>query len=364
MGNERRHYVVDGKRINTGLGSADKITLADARKQARAIRSGKGSARPTVAKWDNPEPVPEPTPKAIPWFEELAFDYWATNQPRWRDEYARGWWNTLRLHAFPTIGEMSVDNITTGDLAAMLQPIWSDIYPTARLVRERITRVFDRAVGLDYIAVNPCHRLDYLLSKVKHEQTHRDSLPYEEVAGAIAAVNGSRFNPIGKLAFEFMILTASRLQETCAAQWCEIDRETRVWTVPAHRMKAGREHRVPLSDAAMAILNEVSGNGSNLVFPSPQTGKPLNSSGFQKLMKSLSLDCSPHGYRTSYAVWAVETEWGVTLTDLALSHPVGNRVTRAYVRTDALEQRRPMMQAWADYLSSDKSEDSPKIDPD
>ena len=343
---------VDGKRINTGLGSADKITLADARKQARAIRSGKGGTR-TSTKLDNPEPErkpePAPTPKAVPWFEELAFDYWAANRARWREEYALSWWNLLRLHAFPTIGEKSVDNITTADLGAMLEPIWLTKHPTARLVRERVAVVMDRAVGLDYIANNPCHRLDYLLKKVKHQQTHRDSLPYEEVAGAIAAVKGSRFNHMGKLAFEFMILTACRLQEACGARWSEIDLENRVWTVPADRMKAGREHRIPLSDRAMEILNETSGKG--LVFPSPQTGKPLNSSGFQKLMKSLSLDCSPHGYRTSFAVWAVENEWGVTLTDLALSHPVGNRVTRAYVRTDALEQRRPMMQAWNDYLN-------------
>ena len=133
-------------------------------------------------------------------------------------------------------------------------------------------------------------------------------------------------------------------------RWIEIDRDNRVWTLPPERMKAGREHRIPLSDRAMEILNEASGNGSVYVFPSPQTGKPLNSSGFQKLMKTQSLDCSPHGYRTSFAVWAVENDYGVTLADLALSHPVGNKITRAYVRTDALEQRRPMMEAWSDYL--------------
>ena len=211
---------IDGKRVNTGLGSADDVSLAAARKEARAIRSGKGGIRSTD-KLEQPEPErkpePAPTPKAVPWFEALAFDYWAKNRERWREEYALSWWNLLHLHAFPTIGEKSVDSITTADLGAMLEPIWLKKHPTARLVRERVARVFDRAVGLDYIAVNPCHRLDYLLPKMKHVQTHRDSLPYEEVAGAIAAVKGSRFNPMGKLAFEFMVLTASRLQEAAGA---------------------------------------------------------------------------------------------------------------------------------------------------
>ena len=184
-------------------------------------------------------------------------------------------------------------------------------------------------------------------------KNHHRALPHAEVSAAIEAVRGSGAGMSVKLAFEFLILTAVRSGEVRLATWDEIDAEEATWTVPASRMKAGIEHRVPLCDRALAILKEARAiaDASGLIFPGTRTGKPLSDMTLSKLMRDLGLDGVPHGFRSSFRDWASElTHTPRDVMEAALAHTVRNKVEAAYNRTDLFERRRTLMDQWAAYL--------------
>ena len=292
----------------------------------------------------------------IPAFEAAAATVIELHRHGWRNEkHAAQWESTLRTYVYPRLGQRSVADISTADVMAVLMPIWNEKPETARRVRQRISTVMKWAVAQGYRADNPAGdaigaALPRHNGKSKH---HHRALPHGEVAAAIETVRSSRAGIAVKLAFEFLILTAARSGEVRLATWDEIDTEAATWTVPGARMKAGLEHRVPLCDRAMAILDEARAiaDGSGLIFPGTRTGKPLSDMTLSKLMGDLGLDGVPHGFRSSFRDWASElTNAPRDVMEAALAHTVRDKVEAAYNRTDLFEHRRTLMDQWASYL--------------
>ena len=249
---------------------------------------------------------------------------------------------------------------------AVLMPIWNEKPETARRVRQRISTVMKWAVAQGYRADNPAGdaigaALPRHNGKSKH---HHRALPHGEVAAAIETVRSSGAGIAVKLAFELLILTAARSGEVRLATWEEIDKDSRTWTVPATRMKAGLEHRVPLSGRTLAILDEARAidDGSGLIFPGMRVGKPLSDMTLSKLMRDLGLDGVPHGFRSSFRDWAAEcTNAPPAVMEAALAHTVRNKVEAAYNRTDLFERRRTLMDQWAAYLNGDDERVVPMV---
>ena len=216
---------------------------------------------------------------------------------------------TLERFVFPHLGERTVDDITTDDVFRVLSPIWYAKPTTAKLVRQRIGAVLAVAVAKELRADNPADAVKAMLAKHQSLETkgHR-SLPYGDVAAALVKVRESKAHRSTVLALEFLVLTAARAGEVRFATWCEIDPDAAAWTVPAERMKAGREHRVPLRARALAVLSEARllGTGrSDLVFPG-RTGKPIAERAFVQVLDRLGIDATAHGFRSSFRVWAAE----------------------------------------------------------
>ena len=237
--------------------------------------------------------------------------------------------------------------------SGVLAPIWHEKPETARRVRQRIGAVMQWAVAMEYRAENPCDRVAATLGRQRDVVRHMRALPHAEVASAVATVRASRATTAAKLAFECLVLTAARSGEVRLARWKEIDLEADVWTVPAERMKANREHRVPLSTRAAAILEAARalGNGSDLVFPSPRA-KPLSDMTLSKLLKEQGIQAVPHGFRSSFRDWASEeTNYPREVVEAALAHQVKDKVEAAYARSTLFERRRRLMGHWAAYLT-------------
>jgi len=256
---------------------------------------------------------------------------------------------------YPRLGKRSVADIATADIMAVLMPIWNEKPETARRVRQRISTVMKWAVAQGYRGDNPAgDAIGAALPKHNSKtKRHHRALPHGEVGAAIEAVRNSNAGKSAQLALEFLILTSARSGEVRFATWDEIDKASKTWTVPASRMKAGREHRVPLSDRALEILDEAQmlSDESGLVFPGTRTGKPLSDMTLSKLMRDLGLDAVPHGFRSSFRDWAAEcTNAPRDVMEAALAHTVRDKVEAAYNRTDLFERRRMLMDQWASYL--------------
>ena len=346
-----QRITIDGVRRDMGLGGYPVVSLAQARAQAAENRSA-------VASGVNP--IVEKRRAATPTFREAALKVHALNTPTWRNgKHAAQWIGTLETYAFPVIGDMKIDSIKKIDALACLTPIWTSKPETARRVRQRMRAVFSWAMAHDYVEHNVAgEAIDAALPAMPKVRAHHRSLPYQDVPDALEMIAASGASESAKLCFRFVVLTASRSGEARAATWDEIDADSELWTVPAHRMKAGRAHRVPLSDAAMGALEEADAirDESGLVFPSPRKrGSPLSNMALTKLLRDngLSERTTVHGFRSSFRNWAQEqTGASHAAMELALAHAVGSAVEQAYMRSDLLEQRRTLMQQWAHYLEN------------
>ena len=356
---------IGGKRTDRGLGGLGKVSLASARKIAAAnTASIKAGNNPFEAGYVAP-PVKEVP--AIPTFADAARAVYALNLDEWGDGTAKRWLRRLELHTFPTLGKRNVAEITRSDLAELLSPLRTENHETARKVRQALAKVFRWARAHDYRVDDPADdALGELVKKVKHAPEHHRALPYCEVGAAIRKVQFGYAMRVTALAFEFLILTAARTSEVRGMTWAEVDMENAVWEIPAERMKGKRAHRVPLSDQAITILRQVrwipdpdadDDTIFNLrevndghVFRMP-TGKPLSENALLDRCEKDNIGATPHGFRTSFRGWA-KAEYGARFEaiELALAHTVGTSVTQAYDRDDLLEERRGVMQAWADYL--------------
>ena len=256
---------------------------------------------------------------------------------------------------FPRLGKRPVDSIASADVLAVLTPIWHELPETAKRVRQRIGTVMDWAVAQGYRQDNPAAALTKVLPKRDAKHEHMKALPYSEVATAIATIRASDAYKATVLCFELLVLTAARSGEVRGATWNEIDRDAATWTVPASRMKAGREHRVPLSKRALAVLEEASEfrtGEDSLIFPS-QRGMPLSDSTISKLCRENGTNAVPHGFRSSFRDWASEkTNAPHAVMEAALAHTISNQVEAAYHRTDLFDRRRKLMDSWSSYLTA------------
>ena len=345
-----QRLAVNGKRRDMGLGAWPVISLAQARQKALANRM-------LVA--NGGDPLAEKRRAGVPTFEQAARAVYELNRPAWKNRtHIVNWWRTLAKYALPTIGSIPVDRLTQAEILGVLQAIWTSKPETARRVRQRIRTVLRWAMAHGFVAHNVAgEAIDAALPRMPKLVTgHLRAMDYREVAGALETVDASGASLATKLCFRFVVLTAARSGEARQAVWSEIDLPERLWIVPPTRMKAGKEHRVPLSDAALAVLEEarVLRDESDLIFPSPQgSGRALSDMALTKLLRDCELadTATIHGFRTSFKVWAMEcTDFPWTASEAALAHTLGNEVAASYARTDLLEQRRDLMQQWADFV--------------
>ena len=351
-----QRIVVHGRRRDIGLGPYPAVSLADAREIAHDNRTAIAQGRDPVAEKREARLAGLRGAPSIPTFAEAAALVIELRRPTWSNaRHAAQWENTLAAYANPVIGHKTVDSITPADAMAVLTPIWTSKPETASRIRQRMETVMDWAITHEYRLDNPAGRsLLRVLPPVKRLKEHRRALPYAQVPEALALVRESTADISTKLAFEFLVLTASRSVEVRAAEWSEVDWEAATWEVPAARMKARRPHRVPLSGRAMEILKEASrfGGGQGLVFPSARRGTPASPTTFLALLRRLGIAAVPHGFRSSFRDWVIEqtaTPWAVA--EAALAHNVGNSTEAAYMRSDLFDQRRALMDAWAEYVT-------------
>ncbi len=343
-----------GKLKEMGLGSLTSVSLSDARSRA-------SDARSILAGGRNPIEVrraKEAARDSVGTFGVFADELVKNLSHGFRnDKHKAQWAMTLTTHAAP-LRKLRLDEIGTDDVLAVLQPIWQTKNETASRLRGRIERVLDaaRAKGLR-TGENPARwrgHLDKLLPKrQKLARGHHAAMPYPNVPAFVARLRGSE--TISALALEFLILTGARSGEVMGARWGEIDREARLWIVPAARMKAGREHRVPLTARALAILKAAEKvRTGDCVFPGQRRGEQLSVMALAMAMRRLKADdVTVHGFRSAFRDWAGEaTAFPREVAEAALAHVVGDATERAYRRGDALEKRRKLMAAWATYIEA------------
>ena len=334
----------NGRTTSIGLGAYPVVTLAAAREKAldnaRAVADGRDPRRRT---------------RRVPTFAQACETVIAIHAESWKGgRNEREWRATLREYAMPSRAALRVDAIDTADVMAVLLPIWSTKRQTARRLRQRIGAVMKWSVAQGYREDNPADDvLSAALPNNRVAAKHQRALPHAEVGAALARVRGCGAYPGTELSFEFLVLTAARSGEVRSARWTEIDRAGAVWTVPGERMKADREHRVPLSTRALEVLDEAAerlAGGGDLVFPSP-TGRVANHSLMAILLRELAIGAVPHGFRSSFRDWAAEcTDAPREVCELALAHVNSDRVEAAYRRTDLFDRRRVLMNDWAAYV--------------
>ena len=336
---------VNGRAAMRGLGSYPTVSLKDARKAATELKEDAREGRLEV----------QGSPAPVPTFAQATAAVVKMRRPTWKnDKHAAQWRNTLATYAAPRLGDVPVDTITTAQVLAVLEPIWTDKTETATRLRQRMETVFDWCIGHGYRQDNPAGRhVLRILPSTKRLKAHHRALPYADVPGVLRMVRRSNARPLMRLCFEFLVLTASRSGEVRGADWSEIDWDDCLWTIPAERMKTGREHRVPLSDRAMEILRDawaLSGP-DGCIFPGPRSGAPISDMGLTQLLRREKIDAVPHGFRSSFRNWAAEksgASWAVC--EASLAHSIGSSTEQAYMRSDLLASRRELMQAWADYI--------------
>lgn len=338
---------IDGRRTTLGLGRYPVVTLAMARERALA------NAR-TIALGRDPRRFSH----GVPTFSSACEKVIAIHAESWshRGRSEQQWRASLRDYAMPRLGSKRVDAIDSADVMAVLLPIWSTKRETARRLRQRIGAVMKWAVAQGYRSDNPAgDAIAAALPKNVVKRRHLPALHHSKVAAALDRVRRSTAYRSTVLTFEFLVLTACRSGEVRSAWWEEVDCARAVWTIPAERMKARLEHRVPLSAQALDVLDEakgLSGKNSGLVFPS-RSGRTLSQAALPKLLRELKIGAVPHGFRSSFRDWAAEcTEAPREVCELALAHVNNDRVEAAYRRSDLFEKRRLLMAAWADYIAN------------
>lgn len=345
-------YWRNKKPTEIGLGSiVQGVTLAMARDRAAACRL-------LLAHGGNPKDWRRDN--SVPKFGPFGEDVIASLEGGWRDKRHKGQWQASLRTYCAKLADKAVDAITTEDVVAVLRPIWSTKATTAGRVRSRIEKILDAAKANGYRqGENPARwrgHLDNLLAKrPRLERGHYPAMPWTDVAAFVAELQGS--DKTSARLLEFTILTAARTKESRDAEWSEFDLKAKIWTVPAVRMKGGREHRVPLTERACAIVAAMAeAKLSNYVFPGYKPGQHLTDDVMQTLLERMvDADYTVHGFRSTFKDWATEcTSFPNDISEAALAHLTGDEVERAYRRTDALERRRELMEAWGRFLEGEK----------
>ncbi|WP_036283942.1 site-specific integrase [Methylocystis sp. ATCC 49242] len=344
--------VIQGRRRDIGLGGVALVSLAEAREKALSYRK-------LARQGGDPLAEKRRTAITIPTFDEAAQRVFEEHKPSWRNsKHAAQWMNTLSQYAFPILGQMPVHQIDSPHVLQVLAPIWLTKPETARRVRQRIGTVLNWAKAAGFrTGDNPVEGITKGLPRQTDRGEHYAALAYAEVPSFLARLRSDPgISESARLAFEFLILTASRTNEVLGARWSEFDVTNRLWAVPAERMKAGRAHRVPLTDQCLVILEQAkaASAGSPFVFPGRSSERPLSNMVFLMALRRLKLKTTAHGFRSSFRDWAAEcTSFPREVAEASLAHAVENKVEAAYRRTDLVEKRRELLKLWGQHCTSD-----------
>ncbi|MEI7608129.1 MAG: integrase arm-type DNA-binding domain-containing protein [Rhodospirillaceae bacterium] len=352
-------YAVSGRRRDMGLGSASVTSLADARqKAADAKKLVVMGTDPLEEKKAHAAAQALNAAKAVT-FKECAEAYIESMRAGWKNEkHGAQWSATLVTYAYPVMGSLPINGVDTGLVLKVLEPIWTTKTETASRVRGRIESILDYAKVRGYRSgENPARwkgHLDHILpakgavAKVEHHA----SLPYGYLAGFWPRLQIQ--NGMGARALEFAILTACRSGEVYGATWDEIDLDAQTWIIPAERMKAEAEHRVPLSEPALALLRKLLAiRQSEYVFPGQQPKQPLSNMAMKMTLRRMKADVTAHGFRSTFRTWVAEqTSYPHEVAEAALAHTQGDKVVAAYQRGDLFEKRRKLMADWATFCTT------------
>lgn len=339
------------KRREMGLGGFPAVSLADARKARDDAERVAREGRDPIAARDQAREVRA----AKPTFGEVADALIAAKEGAWRNDKHRAQWKMTLLKYAAPLRSRPIDEIDTAAVLDVLKPLWTAKPETASRLRGRIEAVLDAAKAQGHrTGENPAAwrgHLSHLLAKrQKLSRGHHAALAYTEMSEFITKLRACE--GMSALALEFLILTATRSGETLGATWSEFDLEKKVWTIPAARMKAAREHRVPLTNRALEIIEKLSeAKTGNFVFPGQKPSRPLSGMAMEMLLRRMKIDdATVHGFRSSFRDWAGnETHFPREVAEAALAHVVGDKAEQAYRRSDALEKRRALMAAWASH---------------
>ena len=350
-------FMLNGCAREMGLGSLNRVSLAQARQQAAKCRMLLGNKIDPIEYRVSSSNSGEDESKTIR-FEEAALRYIEAHEISWKNKkHASQWRNTLQTYVFPVFGDLDVSNIKTDNVVEVLSPIWKVKTETAARIRGRIERVLDWAAVSGFRSgENPArwngHLQNLLPSQSSiHIVQHHKAMPYDDLPSFITSLK--RLEGISSKALEFLIYTATRTSETIGARWSEIDLTNQTWTIPAERTKTTSEHRVPLSRPALSLLNSLyASRHDTFVFPSDNRSKGLSDMAMLQVLRRMGIPYTVHGFRSSFRDWAAEqTNVQREVAEQALGHAIGNKVEAAYRRSDLFEKRRILMSKWAAFLT-------------
>jgi integrase len=363
-------YMLRGKARKAGLGSYPTVSLSDAREKASQYRKWLSEGLDPI---DENKRHQDEKDRQLPTFTSAAARYILTNRHQWKNrKHIKQWLSTIKLYAKPKIGKKLVSDITTEDVQAILSPIWNGKTETAKRVQGRIERVLDWATANKYrTGDNPAKwagNLDQIYpspSKVKKlknggQERHLAAMPYDDLPKFIKRLRGKDSNAVKAL--RFLILTACRSGEVLNATWDEFDLDNKAWTIPANRMKAGKEHRVPLTDAMIEILESLPRLNS-YVFAGNRHNRPLSNMAMLSAMRKMGYSEDgklpayvPHGFRSTFRDWCEEQSSAPHgVIERALAHTIPSATERAYNRGDLFDKRRLLMQAWCNFVTAENT---------
>ena len=350
---------VSRKRRNAGLGIYPEVSIAEAGKKALAMREQISLGIDPLEEKSKVNNEP-----SIPTFEQAAKEVHADISPGWKNaKHSQQWINTLTQYVFPVIGAVPLNQIQPRHIADVLKPIWLDKPETASRVKQRIHAVMAWGWAHNHCQSNPVDVVNHLLPQQPGKSIrtqHQPAMPWKDIPAFVKThLHSANKYDVTRPLLEFLILTATRSGEVRGMQWTEVDLAGAVWTIPAERMKAQVQHRVPLSSRTIEILKNQQGMHDKFVFPSPRDQKELSDmvlTSFLRRVKAKSETdercATAHGFRSSFRDWCSENGFSRDLAERSLAHTVANKVEAAYHRTDLLEQRRSMMNQWADFVTS------------
>ena len=342
--------VIHGRRADIGLGGLATVPLADDRIQAQRMRQAARAGEDPLAQRKAQR-------VQIPTFREAAETVHRARLASWKNEkHADQWLNTLVSHIFSKLGARRIDQIQSHDVLSAISDLWQNKPETARRVLQRIRVVFDWAKASGFRSTdNPVEGLIEVLPRHMGGKLHMAAMPYLEVPAFVATATRSGSAPTASdLALEFLILTACRTNEVLGSRWSEIDAGSATWTIPATRMKAAKEHRVPLSKRAVEILAEAKNldGDSEFVFRGYREGKPLSNMALLMKMRRMKQPFTVHGFRSAFRDWASErTNFAREVCEMALAHTIKSKAEAAYRRGDLLDKRRDLMETWSRFVT-------------
>lgn len=361
-------YMRHGKPVGLGLGGHPEVGLKLARNKAEDCRRLLAEDRDPLGEKRAATAAAKVEKAKDKTFDECAAEYIGDHKAEWKNpKHLQQWENTLASYASPVIGIRPIGKITTADIKRILNPIWNTKNETASRLRSRIEAVIDWATAHELrTGDNPARwkgHLEHLLAKTTPDQRaekHHAALPHAQIPAFMQSLTCQE--GMSRWSLEFLILTACRTSEVTGARWDEIDEAAKLWTIPKERMKAGREHRVPLVDRALEILKEVKPFArGKFVFPGSKSDKPLSNMAMNMLLRRMDItDCTVHGFRSTFRDWVGEkTNHDFRTAEAALAHGLPDKVAAAYARSDLFEKRFSMMRDWANHCAGRGISDSP-----